>query len=88
MGKVDDLGCNRLLDVVVAVSGPQSNADHLERNAQNALETVWNPLSLFLHSGCVGSSEAGEEAGEMDSPAPLGVAGTMQCDVTSCCSRE
>jgi hypothetical protein len=41
-----DLGCQRLLAVVVAVPGPQSNADHLERNAQNALEDVArNPSS-------------------------------------------
>jgi hypothetical protein len=46
-----------LLDVVVAVSGPQSNADHLERNAQNALEDGAQSVEL-ISAQFVGSSEA------------------------------
>jgi hypothetical protein len=43
--QLDDLVCYRLLDVVVAVSSPQADADLFERDTQDAQRFV---IELFV----------------------------------------
>jgi len=44
--KLDDLLCYRLLDVVVAVSGPQGDADLLERYTQDGQRLLMELFDL------------------------------------------